>query len=141
MELRRNFQKQNQFQVANQLRDAAKAYREADNKPGDLDDRPDRVKLQGEDGVTQAILTEDGFSERFQAADGQVTLSKYDVPAWYDPISRAEGVELQKQGETVEGQTLGYTIGWTASYHQHEEMKAEDAQSRFADIEAAYIAQ
>ena len=99
------------------------------------------MKLQGEDGVTQAILTEDGFSERFQAADGQVTLSKYDVPAWYDPISRAEGVELQKQGETVEGQTLGYTIGWTASYHQHEEMKAEDAQSRFADIEAAYIAQ
>ena len=141
MELRRNFQKQNKFQVANQLRDAAKAYREADNKPGDLDDRPDRVKLQTQEGTTQAILTEDGFSERFQATDGQVTLSKYDVPAWYDPISRAEGVELQKQGGTVEGQTLGYTIGWTASYHQHEDLKAEDAQGQFTELEAAFLAQ
>lgn len=141
MELRRNFQKQNKFQVANQLRDAAKAYREADNKPGDLDDRPDRVKLQSEEGTTQAILTEDGFSERFQAGDGQVTLSKYDVPAWYDPISRAEGLELQKQGQSVEGQSLGYTIGWTASYHHHDAINAEEAPGKFAELEAAFIAQ
>jgi hypothetical protein len=85
-------------------------------------------------------LTEDGFSERFQATDGQVTLSKYDVPAWYDPISRAEGVELQKQGEAVEGQTLGYTIGWTASYHQHEEIKTEEAQNRYTELEKSFIA-
>ena len=140
MELRRNFQKQNKFQVANQLRDAAKAYQEADNKPGDLDERPDRVKLQSQEGVTEAILREDGFAERFEAGDGRVTLSNFEVPAWYDPISRAEGLEVQKQGQSVEGQTLGYTIGWTASFHQHEEMKTEDSQAKFAELEAQFIA-
>ena len=138
MQLRRNFDQKNKFQVSNQLRDAAKTYREADNKPGDLDDRPDRVSLQSEEGAVQAILSEDGFVERHQAEDGRVTISKYDVPLWYDPISRASGLEIQKQEDAVEGQSLGYTVGWTSSFHHHDDMKTADAQGKFQELEAQF---
>jgi hypothetical protein len=140
VELNRNFHQQNKFQVAAKLRDAAQAYRAADNQPADLDARPDRVSLQGEGESVQAILTQDGFAERRVTDDGAVTLSSYDVPQWYDPISLASGVEIQKQGETVEGQTLEYTVGWTSSFHHHDEMKAADAQSRSAELEAQFSA-
>lgn len=138
MQLRRNFDRQNKYQVGRQLRDAANAYREADNKPGDLDGRVDRVSLQVEGGNVQAILGEDIFLERHQAEDGRVTLSWYSMPPWYDPFNRADGLEVQKQGESVEGQTLDYTVGWTASFHHHEEMKEADAQGKFADLQAQF---
>ncbi|MFA5506452.1 MAG: hypothetical protein WC314_16865 [Vulcanimicrobiota bacterium] len=138
MQLRRDFHQQNKFQVAHKLRTTEDAYRAADNTPGDLDERPDRVTLQTQEGLVQAVLSEGGFAERLQATDGKVTLSQFEVPRWYDPISRAGGAEYQKQGETLEGRSLDYKIGWTSSYHQHGELKPEAAQSGFAELEGLF---
>lgn len=138
MQLRRDFHLASKSDVKAQLNKARELYEKADNKPGDLDDRPDRVSLSSGGESVKAILNGSSFIERYESSDGSVSIGSYKPAAWYNPFGTTTGLEVSSRNGKVEGETLEYLDNMYSSFHHHDPMGSLDARSTFAALEAQF---
>lgn len=118
------------------LRSYSATYQKADNKPGDSDQRADRVELSNGNAKTEAIL-EPGFfrsdmTVRSTDDAGNVTITSFSVPEGLNLTGQAVGSQITRTSNGLyKGVELKEYHGWETSFMSYDDLSSSVAQERF----------